>query len=81
MLSPHDIATLMVIQAGGTDVALLRHEIVALQERDLIIFDELGVRPGYPRLTHLGAALLSAIGYRYCRIMPISCGADMSAPR
>ena len=78
MLNPHDIATLMVIQAGDFDIDIdIPHcERISLLERDLIDFDDLDSQPAQPRLTHVGKALLAAIGYRRGSIAHLSPRAD-----
>ncbi|SAL88937.1 hypothetical protein AWB74_08838 [Caballeronia arvi] len=61
MLSPHEFATLMLVNAAPEQINLDREELDILLERQLVELEELASGHPRPRLTVDGHALLQAV--------------------
>ncbi|KXU94761.1 hypothetical protein CR51_26295 [Caballeronia megalochromosomata] len=61
MLSPHEFATLMLVNAAPDQIDLGREELDILLERQLVELEELSSGRPLPRLTVDGHAVLQAV--------------------
>ena len=62
MLSPHEIATLLVVRSGSHPPDLDDVDVQALLSHQLITLEPTDAGPGQPRVTLHGHALLQALG-------------------
>jgi hypothetical protein len=65
MLSPHEFATLMLVNAAPDQIDLDREELDILLERQLVELEELASGHPLPRLTVDGQAVLQAVTRRH----------------
>ena len=61
MLSPHEFATLMLINTAPDQIGLNREELDALLENQLIALEQLACGRQLPRLTREGRSVLRAV--------------------
>jgi hypothetical protein len=61
MLSPHEIAALMVLSDAEASCELNPFDVVALVERQLVHFEAMTPRPSQIQVTRKGRQLLEAI--------------------
>ncbi|MEM5332193.1 hypothetical protein VSR34_39265 [Paraburkholderia sp. JHI2823] len=64
MLSPHEFATLMLVQAAPDQIDLDREELDTLLERHLVAMEQLTPGRPLPRLTRDGDAVLQSVAKR-----------------
>ncbi|WP_426399610.1 hypothetical protein ACN9M1_25315 [Ralstonia sp. R-29] len=62
MLSPHEIATLLLVRGGSRPLDLDDVDVQALLSHQLIALEPTDAGPGQPRVTLHGQALLQALG-------------------
>lgn len=62
MLSPHEIATLMLVKNAPDPVELDPSDLDALLERQFVTLEERPSGQACPRLTHRGDFVLKAVG-------------------
>lgn len=61
MLSPHEFATLMMLEDAPDQIELDRAELHALLEHQLVTFEMLASGQRQPRVTQQGHAVLKAV--------------------
>lgn len=62
MLSPHEIATLMLVKDYADGVELDLADLDTLLERQLVTLEKRNSGQNRPRITHRGHSILKAVG-------------------
>lgn len=65
MLSPHEIAALMLVKASPDQIDVSSEELDTLRAQQLVEFETLASGAHRPRMTHNGETLLRIVTHTY----------------